>query len=183
MSRIARRKPLIPPAPPLSPLPPPSQPPPGLWRWALPLLLLLYLGLAVAHAQLVPLGATGYQNAPDEAAHVVYVRAVAEGRLPTRSSGEKTPNGYEWHQPPLYYFLAARFLPFGERALRYFSILCGLVGLLLIYRAARLLFPDDPIVATLAAGIAALTPTHIALTSTVNNDPLLEVCFSAALLV
>jgi 4-amino-4-deoxy-L-arabinose transferase-like glycosyltransferase len=183
LSRATRRKPFLPPSPPLSPLPPPRQPPQGLWRWALPLILALYLGLAAWHAAVVPIGQTGYQNAPDEAAHVAYARSLAAGHLPTRASAARTPNGYEWHQPPLYYALAARFLPLGERAARCASILCGLAGLLLIYRAARLLFPDDPVLAVLAAGVAALTPTHIAITSTVNNDALLEVCFSAALLI
>ncbi|HZO89678.1 MAG TPA: glycosyltransferase family 39 protein [Chthonomonadaceae bacterium] len=183
LSSTVRRKPLGAPGPPLAPLPPPQEAPRGFWRLALPVLLLLYLALAGIHARLVPLGATGYQNAPDEAAHMAYVRAVAGGQLPTRDKAAQNPIGYEWHQPPLYYWLAARLLPWGERAVRGFSVLCGLGGLLLIYRAGRLLFPNEPVLAILAAGIAALTPTHIAITSTVNNDPLLEVCFSGTLLV
>ncbi len=184
MSRAPRRKPITPASPPLSPLPPPSQPPKGLWRWAVPLLLALYVALAAWHAWIVPLGANGYQDAPDEAAHIAYVHTVASGHLPTRQTAAKNPqNGYEWHQPPLYYGLAALFLPLGERALRLASLLCGLGGLLLIYRAARLVFPNDPDLASLAVGIAALMPTHIAITSSVNNDALLEVCFSATLLV
>jgi 4-amino-4-deoxy-L-arabinose transferase-like glycosyltransferase len=147
------------------------------------MLLLLYLGLALAHAHLVPTGETGYQNAPDEAAHVVYARVVASGHLPTQRTMASDPHGYEWHQPPLYYCLAACFVPLGEREMRLASILCGLAGILLIYQAGRLLFPNDPLLATVAAGIAALTPGHIAITSTVNNDTLLEVCFSGALLI
>lgn len=172
--------------PPLSPLPPPLQPPQGLWRWALPALLLLYLGLALAHAWSVPTGNTGYQNAPDEAAHLVYVRTVAENhflRLPNYAEAAKDPTGYEWHQPPLYYWLTACFLPLGPHGVRLASLLCGIVGILLIYQAGRLLFPDDPLLSIVAAGIAALTPGHIAITSTVNNDALLEVCFSAVQLL
>ena len=60
------------------------------------------------------------------------------------------------------------------------SILLGLMSLLLIYGTSRLLFPDDPILTAVATGIAALLPTHIAITSTVNNDVLLECCFSAS---
>ena len=119
---------------------------------------------------------------------MTYVRSVAAFRLPTHS--QQTPytdqvvgNGYEWHQPPLYYALAAPFLVFGERGVRLCSICCGLVALLLVYRSGRLLFPGDPVVALLAVGLAALLPTHIAITSTVNNDVLLEVCFSATLLL
>ncbi|MCW3055208.1 MAG: 4-amino-4-deoxy-L-arabinose transferase and related glycosyltransferase of family [Chthonomonadales bacterium] len=156
------------------------------WRFALPVLLLLYLAFAGMHAALVPTGKTGFQNAPDEAAHVVFVRSVASLHLPTHDhptpfSHTPMPNGYEWHQPPLYYLLAAPFLLLGEQGIRLFSILCGLFALLLIHRTARLLFPSDRVLALLAVGIAALTPTHIAITSTVNNDVLLEVCFSASL--
>lgn len=158
------------------------------WRFALPLLLALYLCFAGIHAAVVPIGQTGYQNAPDEAAHMAYVRSVAAFRLPTHS--QQTPytdqavgNGYEWHQPPLYYALAAPFLVFGERGVRLFSICCGLVALLLVYRSGRRLFPGDPVAALLAVGLAALLPTHIAITSTVNNDGLLEVGFSATLLL
>jgi 4-amino-4-deoxy-L-arabinose transferase-like glycosyltransferase len=158
------------------------------WRFALPLLLMLYLGFACAHALVVPVGQTGYQNAPDEAAHVNFVHSVASFHLPTHDHPtpfSKIPvaNGYEWHQPPLYYLVAAPFLVFGERGVRFCSILLGLCALLLIYRAGRLLFPADRVVALLAVGLAALTPTHIAITSTVNNDVLLEVCFSATLLL
>jgi 4-amino-4-deoxy-L-arabinose transferase-like glycosyltransferase len=194
MSRAPRRKtPSNDSGPPLSPLPPTVPPLTGAWRWSLPLLMLLYLGLAVLHAQFVPIGQTGYQNAPDEAAHVSYVHTIAAGRLPVRPGGAEGPSSgvqaasalpsYEWHQPPLYYGLAALFVKLGDRGLRTSSILCGLVGLLFIYRASRLLVPGDPLIAVVATGIAALTPSHIAITSTVNNDALLEVCFSGALLV
>ncbi|HLV78694.1 MAG TPA: glycosyltransferase family 39 protein [Chthonomonadaceae bacterium] len=171
--------------PPLSPLPPPLKSPGRAWRWALPALLLLYLGLAVAHAWSVPTGNTGYQDAPDEAAHVAYAQALAAGHLPTQEQANLDPKkqSYEWHQPPLYYLLARCFLMFGLKGMRAVSILCGLVGILLIYGAGRLLLPDYPLVGIVAAGIAALTPTHIAITSTVNNDSLLEVCFSGVLLL
>ncbi len=154
----------------------------------LPLLLLLYVGFACLHAFSVPTGKTGYQNAPDEAAHAVYVRNVATFHLPTHDhptpfTDKTVPNGYEWHQPPLYYVLAAPFLVFGEHGVRLFSILCGVGGLLLIYRGGRMLFPADPVVALVAVGMAALTPTHIAITSTINNDVLLELCFSASLVL
>src|SRR5579871_802346 len=89
MSRSTRRKPpLSEPAPPLSPLPPPTQPPTGWMRLALPCLILHYLVFACLHACYVPTGQTGYQNAPDEAAHVTYIRVLATGRLPTRDHPE-----------------------------------------------------------------------------------------------
>lgn len=160
----------------------------GAWRFALPLLLLLYISFACIHSAIVPIGQTGYQNAPDEAAHLAFVRSVASLHLPTHDhptpfSDHPVPNGYEWHQPPLYYAVAAPFLILGAQGVRLCSLLLGVCALLLIYRAGRQLFPADPAVALLAVGLAALTPTHIAITSTINNDVLLEVCFSASLLV
>jgi len=186
MNRQARRKPLSDPGPPLSPLPPTEQPTPAAIKWILPVLLIAYLCLATAHLMILPTGQTGYQNAPDEAAHVAYIHALTRGHFPTRKTplapGQEPAPGYEWHQPPLYYLLAAAFNPLGVRALRFASILCGLLALWLIYRTLRLAYPERPLLAVLATGIAALTPTHIAITSAVNNDALLEVFFSATLL-
>lgn len=187
MSRPVRRKArLSDPGPSQSPLPPMEQSTPAGFKWAFFALICLYLCMAITHLMLVPTGLTSYQNAPDEAAHVAYVRSVAAGHLPSQkaplASGQKEAPSYEWHQPPLYYLLAAAFLPLGERAMRLVSVLCGLIAIWLIYRTLRLVFPERPLLAVLAAGIAAFTPTHIALTSVVNNDPLLEVCFSGSLL-
>lgn len=169
--------------PPLAPLPPSVREARGVWRIALPFLLLCYLGFAGLHAYHAPEGATGYQNAPDEAAHVAYVRSVAQGRLPTARDGQQDPVAYEWHQPPLYYAVAALFASGGYTGLRWVSITWGVVGILLIYRTSRLLLPDAPLVAIMASGFAALLPGRIAVTSTVNNDALLEVGFSATLLM
>lgn len=173
--------------PPLSPLPPQTQTLTGAWRFALPLLLSCYIALALAHAWLAPIGKTGYQNAPDEAAHVTYVRMVAKGRLPSKEMpalpAQAGQPSYEWHQPPLYYFIAARFLPLGERGVRLASILLGACSIYFIFRSARLLLPHNPRTAILATGVAALIPGHIAITSVVNNDCLLELCFSAVLML
>lgn len=181
--------------PPLSPLPPPVKEAPGVWRYALPALCLLYLIFAFLHAQFASVGATGYQNAPDEAAHIAFVQRVAQGGLPlppenlakelgfTVWQANPGPFDYEWHQPPLYYAIVALVYPLGNLAMRCVSIAFGLISILLIYRAARHLFPDEPLLCTLAAGFAALLPGHIAITSTVNNDSLLEAGFSAAILL
>ena len=184
MSRSPRRKPLLStPGPPMSPLPPTPRPPPGAWKYSLPILLLAYLLLAGLHAMWVPVGQTAYQNAPDEAAHVRYARSVASGHLPTQASSALDTSGqaYEWHQPPLYYAWVALFSPFGAQGMRCASILLGLAAIGLIYATVRLLFPDDPILAAAATGFAALLPSHVAILSTVNNDVLLEVWFSLCL--
>jgi 4-amino-4-deoxy-L-arabinose transferase-like glycosyltransferase len=153
-------------------------------HWLLGLLLAIYIVAAGFHAMLAPVGETGYQNAPDEAAHVNFVRILATGRLPTQQDAARDPQqrSYEWHQPPLYYALATAFLGAGPKGMRVFSILCGVAGICLIYLCLFRLFPSEPGIAVLAAGVAALTPGHIANTSTVNNDVLLEVCCTAAVL-
>ena len=186
MSRPPRRKSLLSePGPALSPLPPAAATLQGAWKYAAPMLFILYMICAGLHASWVPAGQTGYQNAPDEAAHVTYARTLAGGHLPTQALADKDVTGqsYEWHQPPLYYAWAALFLPLGPQGMRLASILPGLVCLLLLYRAARLLLPGEPLTAVTALGIAALLPTHIAITSTINNDVFLEACFSAMLLL
>ncbi|MEW5959416.1 MAG: hypothetical protein AB1801_16965 [Chloroflexota bacterium] len=75
-------------------------------HFALPLLLLLYLVVALAHAALAPL-TTG----PDELAHYEYARFIAEhGRLPANPA-ERGQAGYKSDQPPLFHLIAA--LPAG----------------------------------------------------------------------
>ncbi len=140
---------------------------------------------ACFHAWSVPTTFTGLQNAPDEAAHISYVHSIHSGHLPIRPTpgAPSTPPIYEWHQPPLYYIFASSFYALGDRGLRLASILCGFVGILVIYRATRTLIPDDPILAITSAGISSLTPTHIALTSVVNNDAMLELYCSTTLLI
>ena len=169
---------------PLSPLPPPTAAMQGALRLALPVLLILFFLLAGFHAVATPTGQTGYQDAPDEAAHVAYIRALATtGRLPTQVSAANDPQGYEWHQPPLYYILGVKLLAFGPRTVRVISVMCGFIAITLTFQMARRLVPDEPLIAIVAAGIAALTPSHTAILSAVNNDALLEVCFGAALLL
>lgn len=173
--------------PPMSPLPPMEKPLDRGDRVALGILIALYLILALLHALVTPTGQTGYQDAPDEAAHVNYVRVLARGHLPVPSDPAlpkaEWAKAYEWHQPPLYYAIDVPFLALGERGARFLSILCGVICLLLIFRTVRVFAPDDSVLALTAVGIAALTPEHIAITSTVNNDALLEVCFSSVILV
>ena len=169
---------------PLSPLPPPTAAMLGRKRFALPVLLLFYSLFASFHALATPTGQTGYQDAPDEAAHVAFIRTLATtGRLPTQASSASDPQSYEWHQPPLYYIPGVKLLAYGPRAVRVFSILCGLFAIVLTFQIARLLIPDEPLIAVVAAGIAGLTPSHIAILSVVNNDALLEVGFSLTLLL
>lgn len=148
-------------------------------------IILFYLGATIAHAFWVPMGKTGYQDAPDEMAHVRYVRMLQQGHLPTVWDWQQDPTklNYEWHQPPLYYVCAVPFSLGGYRVIRFFSILCGLCVILITYWAARLLFPNFSGIAWLSSGFVGLLPGHIMLTSVVNNDPLLEVWFSWCMLL
>lgn len=155
----------------------------GVCRRALWGFVALYLVLALIHAKSTPTGLTGLQNAPDEQAHVEYVQTLLKGTLPTQARAESSPTGYEWHQPPLYYLLSAPFYAVGGVfGGRLFSVACGVLCILLVFSAGRRLFPQEPMVATMAAGFVAFLPTHIAVSSTMNNDTLLEVCFGGVLL-
>lgn len=160
-------------------------------RWALPAILCLYLVFGVIHALSTPFGTTGYQDAPDEAAHLSYIRTLASGRMPSMKSPHgslaSTSPDYEWHQPPLYYAIAVPFSALGaagetgETVVRLLSLGIGLCSLVLIFMSARLLRPDDDLVAICAVGVAAFTPAHFALLSVINNDSLLELLFTAVL--
>ncbi len=152
-------------------------------RWVLPIILACYLLFAGLHAALVPVGQTGYQDAPDEAAHVNFVRVLAQGRLPSRvdSARDKLKQSYEWHQPPLYYLLCVPFLDLGVHALRWVSIVIGLLNLLMLYMLADLVFPEQPRIRLLATAWLALLPGQVAIASSVNNDILLELCFTTVL--
>lgn len=182
---MSRRKPpipLTPEVPPLSPLPPPTQSLPAVWRWGLALIAAAYIGFSLGHLYITPVlsANTGSLiNAPDEPAHLGYVRILAEERrLPDRADAGST---YEWHQPPLYYLLAAPLQGSGAHALRWVSLLCGLGSLGFIFLAVRRIFPNDAPLAVYAVGIAALLPMRQAVYASFGNDALVELLFSAAL--
>lgn len=134
-----------------------------------------------------PVGRNGYFHTPDEGAHIAYVRYVAEeGRLP-RFEGYRGA-GYEAHQPPLYYTLAAQVWKMGKilpippaRAVRMLSMLFGILIVLTVHRIARILMADSPAVALASAGVTALLPMHIAICSAVNNDSLTNLLFALVL--
>jgi 4-amino-4-deoxy-L-arabinose transferase-like glycosyltransferase len=148
------------------------------------LLVCAYLCLTLGHiytTPVLPVNAGSFINAPDERAHLIYVRAIAYGgRAPVQ--GDKEFPTYQWHQPPLYYTLASIFYAGGDRAVRWFSPLCGLATLYVIFRAVRRLFPEEPALAALAMGFAALLPMRHAITGAVGNDALIELLFSLTLL-
>jgi len=182
---MSRRKPLQLTVPPLSPLPPPTARLSTFWHVVTVLLACAYVGLTVGHLYTTPVALSetvNYINAPDEAAHLGYIRALSEGnRLPSRDDRQYPT--YEWHQPPLYYLLGVPFYGAGAHAVRYLSLAFGLLGLLLIFRTARRLFPDDPALAVFAMGFAALLPMRQAITAAVGNDAMAEFVFSVTLML
>jgi hypothetical protein len=139
--------------------------------------------LAIAYNLATPFGNNGYPNTPDEGAHFQYVAYVArEWRLPKFEGYEGV--GYEAHQPPLYYFLAAAIyaLTGGEgKAVRLLSTLCSAGVVWLVWLTLRRLAPERPLLALAGMGFAAFLPMHIAIGSAVGNDALTNLLFAAVL--
>ena len=140
-------------------------------RWILPLLIFVFIALTGAIIASVTITA-----APDEAAHFLYVERLAQThQLPVFEAKSANEPGYEFHQPPLYYAVCALFWnAAGAGAQNYLcrvvSMICGALTLLLLWRAARLIFPSRPRIAILATGFAALWPLHIGVSASAGND-------------
>ena len=146
-------------------------------------LALLYVGFAWFLANATPLVESGSLiNAPDEAAHVGYVRAIASGhRLPTRFDAEYRT--YQWHQPPLYYAVASVAYPLGLPGLRAVSVLFGLISLWAIWSTARILLPKNREAVIFVTASAALLPMRHAVYASVGNDAAIECMLSIGLLL
>lgn len=165
--------------------------------------LLVYLALAALYAVRTP-----DWQAPDEPAHVNYIRQIAaDGALPVLEAGdwqqayqnELTARGfdpallgrldtvqYEDHQPPLYYLLQAPVYAVtggNLTALRMVSALLGAGVVLAAWAALRALFPERPALALTGAAFVAFLPQHLAILSSVSNDPLAELIVGLTLLV
>ncbi len=148
--------------------------------WAV---LAAHILLAIAYNLATPFGNNGYANTPDESAHFQYVEFVArEWRLPIFEGYEGV--GYEAHQPPLYYFLAAVFYHlFGGmgKGVRLLSTLCSAGVVWLVWLSLRRIAPERPLLALSGMGFAAFLPMHIAIGSAVGNDALTNLLFAAVL--
>jgi 4-amino-4-deoxy-L-arabinose transferase-like glycosyltransferase len=148
--------------------------------WAV---LAAHILLAIAYNLATPFGNNGYANTPDEGAHFQYVQFVAqEWRLPIFEGYEGV--GYEAHQPPLYYFLAAVFYHLfgGEgKGVRLLSTLCSAGVVWLVWLSLRRIAPERPLLALSGMGFAAFLPMHIAIGSAVGNDALTNLLFAGVL--
>jgi 4-amino-4-deoxy-L-arabinose transferase-like glycosyltransferase len=139
---------------------------------------------------------------PDEPTHYNYVRFVAEGHgLPVLQKGDydqdylesikaaKFPPSmaidsirYEFHQPPLYYVLAAPiYLITGGSllALRLFSVALGGLLVVVAFLLIRQVVPNSPALALGTAAFVAFVPQHVAMLAGVENDSLAELLLAA----
>ena len=139
---------------------------------------------------------------PDEPTHYNYVRFVAEGHgLPVLQKGDydqdylesikaaKFPPSmaidsirYEFHQPPLYYVLAAPiYLIAGGSflALRLFSVALGGLLIVVAFLLIRQVAPNSPALALGTAAFVAFVPQHVAMLAGVENDSLAELLLAA----
>jgi len=154
-------------------------------RILLPLLILVYVALAVGYSVITP-AATADQHNPDENAHMEYVAKIAAGHLPIFTDAQ---HGYEFHQPPLYYalctpvYLAARGQ--GEaaatKAVRYVSILLGALLIWVTFLAVSALVPEEPLLALGTAAFVGLLPSNLAVSASVTNDSLTTLVCAVAL--
>lgn len=163
----------------------------------LALMVTVYCLLGVAYAMQTP-----KWQVPDEPAHYNYLLYLAKNhRLPVLRMGDYpheyleeikaarfppdmsiAPIRYEFHQPPLYYVLAAVAYtaanPLGFEAqfliLRLLSLLLGCLLLLVAYAVVKEIFPDREFLPLAATAFIATVPMHIAMTAAINNDTLAE---------
>ncbi len=152
-----------------------------LWRLLAAGSALAFVFFALSLVRATPLVRNGSLiNAPDEFAHVGYVRALAEGhRLPLRD--DPVFRTYQWHQPPLYYLVAALASPLGLQGMRAVSILFAVISLWAIWSAARVAAPGRYVAHTLTVMLVALLPMRQAVMSAVGNDSATECVFSLSL--
>jgi len=166
-------------------------------RAALATIVFIYCMLGFAYAAETPRWQT-----PDEPAHYNYVVYLAENRrFPVLQMGDYPhqyleeikaagfpsdmpidPIRYEFHQPPLYYALAAAVYgvtsPLGFDAqflaMRLLSVVLGAALLLVAYAIVRDVFPNDRLLALTSTAMIATLPMHIAMSAAINNDTLAE---------
>jgi len=148
-------------------------------------ILLIHAALALVYWDRTPFGAS-----PDEGPHGRYVQTLVESRaLPVFRAADR--EGYEFHQPPLYYLMGVPFYLAGRGfglidpagMVRLLSLLLGALSIVISYLAIRAAFPDEKELPIAVAGFVALLPMHVMLSSSVSSDPLAEVVFGLALLV
>jgi 4-amino-4-deoxy-L-arabinose transferase-like glycosyltransferase len=169
-------------------------------RGILALIVLAYIVLGILYAVSTP-----PWQVPDEPAHYNYVRyLVEEKRFPVLQVGDYDqaylheltsqqfapplsidPVRYEYHQPPLYYVLAAPLFAAFDGALlplRLLSVGFGAALLVVAYLVGKAMYPDRAWPALGTAAFIAFVPQHIAMTAGIENDTLAELILGIVLL-
>ena len=158
--------------------------------------LLVAILLGFAALSLVYSSVTWLKYGPDEPAHFIYVRSMATKFSPppiahVQTHSEDSTATHEGHQPPLYYALMAA--PYAIlsaigassdtiwRILRILSIGIGVFWIYWVYRLAREFF-DSESYALATAAFVALIPNAAYTAGVVNNDTLIALLFTWAML-
>jgi hypothetical protein len=144
------------------------RPEPSLVRWAL---LVSWAALAINN-----MFRLNFQVGSDIMGHTAYIDyIVIKGSLPLAS------DGWEMFQPPLNYMLSAplyalliKFLDLSwiVKMLRIIPIICGLLQIEIVYRAARLVFAQRKDLQIIAIVAGSLLPIHTYTCQVVSNEPL-----------
>jgi hypothetical protein len=127
-----------------------------------------------------------FQIGFDIKGHIEYIQyIVAKGSLPL------APDGWQMFQSPLNYIISAPVYalmvkwfdwPTVVKILRIIPIVCGLLQIEIVYRAARLVFPQRKDLQIIATITGALMPMHTYITQVVGNEPLAG-CFISLLVL
>ena len=152
--------------------------------------LVIFTILAVSHSF-----ATRLKYGPDEPAHFIYIRSIATTFSLPPIAHKETPSErfvetHEGHQPPLYYALMA--IPFALakllgadnttiwRILRLANIPIGVAWIWTVYLLAKEYFGTSRY-AVVVAGFVALIPTGCYMAGVINNENLITLLFTWAL--
>ncbi len=164
-------------------------------------ILIVYFLFGIGYMVVTP----QWQN-PDEPAHYNYIRYLAEnGNLPImqdddynqeylESSIRKgfppnfdiSPLRYEFHQPPLYYFLSLPVYLLGKGKvlpLRFFSLILGACLLVIVFFIGKTIAPTHKHVVFSTVIIVGFIPQHIAMMASINNDALAGLLMAMVLLL
>ncbi|HMS54337.1 MAG TPA: glycosyltransferase family 39 protein [Fimbriimonadaceae bacterium] len=163
------------------------------------ILALVHLGLALPYSSVTPYRQAGvlkFQGgassqdigAPDERQHVNYIGHIIDRGLPVFDpEDENLYETYQFHQPPLFYWLGQGWCEFvfkvdpreasSKLAVRSLNSIIGALGVLGIF-CLGLWASNRQSVGLASAAFAGLLPMNLALSGAVSNDPLL-ICLSA----
>ena len=138
-------------------------------------ILALALTIRIAYALVTP----PFQ-APDEYSHYSYARFIHDFRqLPVQPDPAVRSEELEFHQPPLYYIMAASLFSSTRLIegrpllpLRFVNILFSMLTIVIAYYFAATLFPKSPFRVALICGGIGLLPTYSYISATMRNGVL-----------